>query len=149
MAEWKKICCAVDFSPQARIAMEEAAHLATSRRAALTLAHVFAAPKPGMLPSADVLASAPADVEAELRREIEPQMEAFQADAERIVGAPVETILLVGKAPEVLTQLAADGGYDLLVIGTHGRTGVKRLVLGSVAEHVVRASPVSVLVVRG
>jgi nucleotide-binding universal stress UspA family protein len=102
-----------------------------------------------MLPSADVLASAPADVEAELRREIEPQMEAFQADAERIVGAPVETILLVGKAPEVLTQLAADGGYDLLVIGTHGRTGVKRLVLGSVAEHVVRASPVSVLVVRG
>jgi nucleotide-binding universal stress UspA family protein len=148
MGVWRKICCAVDFSPQSRVTVEEAAHLSRTRGAALTLVHVFTAPRPAMLAS-DSFTTRPADEEARLRGELEPQLEEHRAEAERIAGRPVEAILLVGKPPEVLTQLAADGGYDLLVIGTHGRTGVKRLVLGSVAEHVVRASPISVLVVRG
>jgi nucleotide-binding universal stress UspA family protein len=152
MAGWKKICCAVDFSPVSDAALREAARLAGSEGAALTLAHVFAAPRPGPVAASDMLApgaTPPADVEGRLRREIEPQMSARQAEAERIAGRAVEAILLVGKAQDVLAALAGDGGYDLMVVGTHGRTGVRRLVLGSVAEHVVRASPTSVLVVRG
>jgi nucleotide-binding universal stress UspA family protein len=145
---WKKICCGVDFSPQARVTVEEAAHLSRTRGAALTLVHVFGAPKPPMF-ATDSLATPPADEEARLRTALEPQLEEYRAEAERIAERPVEAVLLAGKPAEVLARLAADGGYDLIVVGTHGRSGVKRLVLGSVAEHVVRASPISVLVVRG
>ncbi|MFN3285622.1 MAG: universal stress protein, partial [bacterium] len=47
-----------------------------------------------------------------------------------------------------IVEAAADVGADLVVMGTHGRTGVDRILFGSVAEHVVRTSPVPVLTVR-
>jgi nucleotide-binding universal stress UspA family protein len=91
-----------------------------------------------------------ADFEAEMNWELEPKMPQFRVEAEAIAGTGnVETRLLAGEAAEEISRLASDGRYDLIVIGTHGRTGVKRFVLGSVAEHLVRTAPVSVLVVRG
>ena len=52
------------------------------------------------------------------------------------------------EAAKRILELLESGGYDLLVMGTHGRGGVKHLVLGSVAEKVVRASPVPVITMR-
>ncbi len=55
----------------------------------------------------------------------------------------------VGQAAQALVQIAADVEADLLLLGTHGRKGVERLVLGSVAAQVFRTAPCSVLVARG
>jgi nucleotide-binding universal stress UspA family protein len=65
----------------------------------------------------------------------------------RALGVKVDTVLLSGRAAAELVAYARDKRADLIVIGTHGRTGVSRVLLGSVAEHVVRAAPCPVLTV--
>jgi nucleotide-binding universal stress UspA family protein len=55
---------------------------------------------------------------------------------------------LQGWAAGEITQFAKEGGFDLIVMGTHGRSGLKHLLLGSVAERVVRTAPCPVLTVR-
>lgn len=71
-------------------------------------------------------------------------VEAVAADAE----VPVVTELLEGSPEEELVAYAEDAGVDLVVIGTHGRDGVRRRLLGSVAERVVRDAPAPVLTVK-
>lgn len=61
---------------------------------------------------------------------------------------PVAHVLLEGDPAAEIVRYAADAGIDVIVIGTHGRTGVDRLVMGSVAEKVMREAPCSVLVVK-
>src|SRR5204863_6825990 len=60
----------------------------------------------------------------------------------------VNHLLLGGDPPTEIVNYARDAGIDLIVIGTHGRTGVERLLMGSVAEKVLREAPCSVLVVK-
>ena len=60
---------------------------------------------------------------------------------------PVETAVLEGSPGQVIVDQAGRSGVDLVVMGTHGRGGIDRLLLGSVAEQVVRRSPVPVLTV--
>lgn len=60
----------------------------------------------------------------------------------------VQHVFLEGDAAAEIVRYAADEGVDVIVIGTHGRTGVERLVMGSVAEKVMREAPCSVLVVK-
>jgi nucleotide-binding universal stress UspA family protein len=62
---------------------------------------------------------------------------------------PVETAVVRGFPAEEILRYAEEHGADLLVLGTHGRTGVGRVLLGSVAEKVVRTAPVPVVTVRG
>ncbi len=140
MAEWKKICAAVDFSAPSRFAMREAADLARRSGAELTLLHVYDA----HASSPDVLLSRYEQVVARL----EDALHEWQLEAERVAGAPVRSVLLVGRTAPEIVQFLSTGGFDLAVTATHGRTGLKRVLLGSVAEHVVRASPCPVLVVR-
>jgi nucleotide-binding universal stress UspA family protein len=61
---------------------------------------------------------------------------------------PVSHVYLEGDAATEIVQYARDARIDLVVMGTHGRTGIDRLVLGSVAEKVLRDAPCSVLVVK-
>jgi nucleotide-binding universal stress UspA family protein len=63
-------------------------------------------------------------------------------------GREIETELIVGEPEHVIAGHAASGEYDSIVIGSHGRSGVSRVLLGSVAEKVVRRSPTPVVVVR-
>jgi nucleotide-binding universal stress UspA family protein len=68
---------------------------------------------------------------------------------ERSAGdVPVVTAVVEGSPSRDITEYAAENPCDLVVMGTHGRSGVDRLLLGSVAERVVRTSPVPVLTVR-
>jgi nucleotide-binding universal stress UspA family protein len=97
----------------------------------------------------DLAVLAPDDLADQIRRELEPKMAFNAAEAERLAGAKVRALLLPGKPAEEIVHLATTGGHDLVVVGTHGRRGVRRIVLGSVAEHVVRSAPASVLVARG
>lgn len=63
-------------------------------------------------------------------------------------GADIETELMRGNPHRAIVKQAENGDYDMVVIGNHGRDGIARVLLGSVAEKVVRRSPVPVLVVR-
>ncbi len=73
------------------------------------------------------------------------KIEAAQAAA----GRPVTFRLVHGAAADVITELAAAEGFDLVAVGTHGHRGLRRLVLGSVAETIIRHAPCSVLIAHG
>lgn len=70
------------------------------------------------------------------------------ADAGTKVGVAVETRIVTGTAVEQIVRLAKELPADLIIIGTHGRTGISHVFLGSVAEKVVRRAPCPVLTVR-
>lgn len=140
MDQWKKICCAIDFSDPSRLAMEKAAALAGRLDAELVLLHVY-----------DAHAASPEILVSRFEHELpdlETKMQAWERDAQRITGRPPRSIILTGSAPAEILRLSGEGSFDLLVLATRGRTGLTRLLLGSVAERVVRESECSVLVVR-
>src|SRR5439155_507589 len=60
----------------------------------------------------------------------------------------VEHVLLEGDPGEIIPKYVAEAGIDMVVMGTHGRTGQERLLMGSVAEQTLRSAPCSVLVVK-
>jgi nucleotide-binding universal stress UspA family protein len=62
--------------------------------------------------------------------------------------SPVDAVIEVGDAPDVICRVADRLGVDVVIVGSHGNTGLARLFLGSVSEHVVRHAPCTVLVVR-
>jgi nucleotide-binding universal stress UspA family protein len=78
-----------------------------------------------------------------------------QAQADKLViqhanvGHPLNVVLAQGSPANVITETAQRDGHDLIVVGSHGHRGVRRLLLGSVAESTIRHSPCSVLVVHG
>ena len=63
-------------------------------------------------------------------------------------GRDLETEILAGKPDDRIVEYAEDEGCDVIVVGSHGREGISRVLLGSVAENVVRRSPTPVVVVR-
>lgn len=147
MTEWKKILCAVDFSELSRIAMLHAAERARAAGAELTLVHVIPKTHASMI-SSDVLSPTAGEVTEQRLEEMDTRMAPWVDEAAQVCGAPVRSRILAGDAAEKLIAFAREDGSDLVVIGTHGRTGVARAFLGSVAEKVVREAPCSVLVAR-
>jgi nucleotide-binding universal stress UspA family protein len=146
MARWTRVCCAIDFSEPSVDTLREAARLARRDGAGLTLVHVFAPPQT-VAPELGTLM--PEQLEAAIRAELAPRLAAAKAEAEAAApGVPVDTVLLAGRPAHEIVALAEARGIDLVVVGTHGRTGLRRAVLGSVAEHVVRSAPCPVLVFR-
>ncbi len=143
MAEWKKICCAVDFSDPSRSALKEATDLARRFRAGLTVIHVHE--EPGLVSTA--LDSAPEPFRRAAAA-LEPELAAWRAEAQLAATHPVRSAMLVGAPAAEILRFVARGSFDLLVVATHGRTGLKHLALGSVAERVVREALCPVLVVR-
>ena len=145
MHDWNKICCAVDFSASSRAAMERAADLATRLGSELTLLYVNQA---AVAATAEAGLSA-AEMLEDARREVEPKMDDWRSWAERVMGRLVRMNIVAGRASEEIVRFVRAGVFDLLVIGTHARVGIARLVLGSVAEEVQRHASCPVLVVRG
>ncbi len=143
MLTLSKILCAVDFSRSSRAALEDAADLAKRFDGELTLIHVRSPP----LPPDEAVLSEPARAEAD-RREVQGKLDAWRAEAAIIAGRPVQTILAHGDAAmEVVTE-ARTGEYGAVVTGTHSRKGIRHVILGSVAERIVREAPCAVLVSR-
>jgi nucleotide-binding universal stress UspA family protein len=70
------------------------------------------------------------------------------ATAASLTGVPVDEVVEVGDAADVICRVADRLGVDVVIVGSHGRGGLGRLFLGSVSEHVVRHAPCPVLVVR-
>ena len=127
MIHVKKILYPTDFSSYSNQAYFHALGLAETYGATLTVAHVHT---PGGSGDRDYWRG---------------QLEQVRPANPKI---PVTHVLLEGDPATEITRYAAEAGIDVVVIGTHGRTGVDRLVMGSVAEKVMREAPCSVLVVK-
>ncbi|HSN89855.1 MAG TPA: universal stress protein [Anaeromyxobacteraceae bacterium] len=144
MVRWLEILCAVDFSKGSSATLEAAADVARRHEANLTLLHVRE-PPPAAAPSGFAPPTVPSEVEAV---EIGRQLERWREEAARLAGREVRAELAAGAPASEIVRRLREGRFDLAVVGTHGRTGLRRLVLGSVAERVVREAPCPVLVVR-
>ena len=71
------------------------------------------------------------------------------ADVAKNAGVPIETVIIEGRPAEDIIKLAEDSKMDVIVMGSIGKTGIEKFLLGSVAEKVVRGSKVPVLIVHG
>lgn len=138
-----KIVCAVDFSEPSRRALTNAVHLARQFGAELTIVHVLDTPLAGFggtsSPAAEDLARRQQQGQAELDQ--------FLAGFDR-TGVRSAARLLAGSPAFEILKTVREVGADLLVLGSVGRTGLPRILLGSVAEKVVRELPCSVVTVK-
>ena len=145
---YQRILVPVDGSTCAARGLSEAIALAGLTHGVIRLVHVI--DEPFVAIGADGAAGAAADLVAVARQGAERVL----ADATKVVesaGLPVEGALLDtfdGRLCDLVVQAAREWPADLVVIGTHGRRGVGRLLLGSDAEQILRLSPVPVLLVR-
>ena len=134
-----KILFPTDFSPLGETALEMATALAKQRGAKLVIAHVE---EPPMAYGGGELYSG---IEEPDRREMEAMLAAI-LPTDPAVG--YEHRLLIGSPATAIVRLAESENFDLIVMPTHGRTGLSRLLMGSVAEEVVRKAPCPVLTVK-
>ena len=141
----RRILCPIDFSDFSRRALDHAFAIARWYRSTVTVLYVF---RPVAVPA---FGPGPAGFEPMVLTDVD--REQLLAHTKKFVatesapGTPTDTVLREGNtAVEILTQ-ATDMNADLIVIGTHGRSGFERLVLGSVAEKVLRKANCPVLTV--
>jgi nucleotide-binding universal stress UspA family protein len=148
MSAYRRILVAVDGSPTSMKGLREALRIAKDDRAQLVLLHVVNefyafAPLDGFVaPGVDLVPS--------LREGGRRTLEKAKALADK-AGVRAKTILretLGGPAADTIVREARRQRADLVVLGTHGRRGLRRMVLGSDAEQVVRSASVPVLLVR-
>ena len=137
-----KILCATDFSPSARDALSYAIALARAYEAKLVVCHAIDLSAAGLYDmSAFVLRETREKLFGNAREEIDRLMAGRQVQW--------EPLIIEGLASLELPRIAKENGVDLVVTGTHGRSGVKRVLLGSVAERLQRTLPCPFLAVRG
>jgi nucleotide-binding universal stress UspA family protein len=147
---FRKILCATDLSPTSEPALRAALDLGRKLDAMVYVLYVVEPP----------YRAAPWFVPASLERDViqtmwKRQEEAALEQAKRQIsevavdGARSEPLVRTGIPVDVILSTANDVGAELIVVGTHGRTGLKHLALGSVAELVVRTAVRPVLTVRG
>jgi nucleotide-binding universal stress UspA family protein len=141
----KKILAPVDFTETSARALDYAVDLASTLGAAVTVVHVYAIP---VYSFPDGVIITPPDTATHLSETAQKQLDALVSSHKRRQ-PPISGVLLNGVAWEEIERFAKDRGMDLIVMGTHGRRGFARALLGSVAENVVRTSPVPVLLVHG
>ncbi|QVL32425.1 universal stress protein [Telmatocola sphagniphila] len=122
-----RILYATDFSSYSNQAYFHAVAIAERTGAELVICHVYQ-PKQGR--------------DSEYWRE---QLEQIRPNNAAI---PIQHVLLEGDPADEIVRYATEANMNMLVIGTHGRSGVDRLMMGSVAERILRDSPCSVLVVK-
>ncbi len=140
---FSKILCATDFSAGAEGALRTAIQVAARDDAELVISYCV------YVPAIAYGADNPAALDIErLGDEAEDQLDKLVATAKQAGVARAGCKLLVGVPWSELVDLASEEAFDLCVLGTHGRTGVERVLLGSVAEKLVRHSPCSVLAVH-
>ncbi|MBT0963989.1 universal stress protein [Denitromonas iodatirespirans] len=146
---YKHIIVAVDDSPTSLRAIEEAAALSLNSGARLTVVHavdeaLFAHFNRATLASRDAVQQA-------LLKEGQSVLDSALAAA-TAAGAKVDGRLLASEhqsTSDQIVQAVSGMGADLLVVGSHGRRGVQRMLLGSVAEKLLKKVNISVMVVRG
>ncbi len=144
MGAAKRIVHPTDFSTASEPAFTDALERAQREGAELILVHVL-----------DPIVGLSDEMYIAKRLELREVSEArARRDFERLLarakkaGVPASDVLADGWAPDEIARIAKARGADLIVMGTHGRTGIRKLLLGSVAERVIGMAPCPVLTVR-
>jgi len=139
------VMCPTDFSDCAASAFAESVRLARWFGARITVLHVI---PPAIPTSVDMgYLPVPSGIGAAVRQEKLEELERFVAAKEHH-GVPVRTVCREGDTPREIRAAVCETGADLIVMGTHGRSGLGRLVLGSVTEAMLTDAPVPVLTVH-
>lgn len=144
MALAKKILVPTDFSSQAEHALDYAIELADKLSAEVNLVHIYEIPMLSVPESPWVVT---ADVITSIENASKAALDAMVAKRKR-PAAQLKSHLRMGDPRSMIEAIVAELGIDLICMGTHGRRGITRVLLGSVAEYVVRTSSVPVLTVR-
>jgi nucleotide-binding universal stress UspA family protein len=142
--EIRKILVPLDFSEHSQPLLEWAAHLAEEHSSKIVLLHAYHLPVEFQQLEGAYL---PADFWANVKAEAETTL-GGHAEALRGRGIEVEAVVREGYPATVIEEEAARQHADLIIIGTRGLSGLKHLLLGSIAERVVQRAPCPVLTVK-
>jgi nucleotide-binding universal stress UspA family protein len=142
-----RILVPTDFSACSDTAIHYAADLAAHLRASLELLHVVEDPFLSGAWSAEAFIAGADNLLEEVTESAKIRLAAVAA-ALAARGVAAEITVVSGPPSARIVECAGDGGFDLIVMGTHGRTGLSHVVLGSVAERVQRTAPCAVLTVK-
>ena len=138
---YRTIVIATDFSEASLLALETGLTLAQDSEAEVHLLHVLNPPV-GMDPMGTVTPSIP-DLEEAAKSQLESLVPENTPE-----GVTIHPVLLRGSPPKTIATFAREKDADLIVVGTHGRTGLGRLFMGSTAEALLRQAPCHVMVVK-
>ncbi len=133
-----------DFSPHAQQALPFAREMAAAHDAEILLCHVMEPPIYPTMLEGTALVMPPLD--ESLRDQLHKQLEALRD--QEFEGMRARVVLREGSPTTELLEVAAEEDVDLIVVATHGYTGLKHMLLGSTAERIVRMAPCPVLTVR-
>ena len=133
-----RIVCPIDFSPASANALRVAIDYARAFKAEIHAVHAY---------QLSAYASPNSDLARDLEEQIRKEVETFLATVETH-GVPVKMALRLGVPYVEIVEAARELNAELVVMGTTGKTGLQHLLLGSVAERVVRTADVPVLSVR-
>ena len=140
----QRILVPLDFSDHAEPVLEWVTHLAQQHGAAVILLHAYHLPVEFQQLEGAYL---PPDFWSNVKAEAEQSLAGLARDLKQR-GLEVEQLVREGYPASVIVDEAESRGADLIVIGTHGHTGLKHMLLGSIAERVVQKAPCPVLTVR-
>ena len=144
MSRFEKILVPVDFSDESRAALETAIELAPVFGASIHMLHCYQIQPGGVSPYGIAFpTSYYNDIRDAAARQLKEWQEKIPTDA-----VEVEASLSSDFPSEAITITAEEIGADLIVMGTRGLSGIKHVMLGSVAERTIRAAPCAVLTVK-
>jgi nucleotide-binding universal stress UspA family protein len=143
---FKKILVPVDFSTCSGAALDYALRLGKELGAELEVVHAFEIPTFVPPHVVVVMGEVEASLSEHAEREARQQLEAFLQS--HGVGKETKRELLLGPPALTVLERLSSNNVDLVVMGTHGRTGLSRWVMGSTAEKILRGAPCPVLTVR-
>ena len=147
MSRIRRILHSTDFSRASGAAFGKAVDLAKTSKAELLVVHVLASTVP-MVGDGYVSPEVYEDLVASARAYGKKNLDALVAKAKK-AGVRAKSLLLEGAPHEQIARTARTQRADLVVMGTHGRTGLAKLFLGSVAGRVIAIAPCPVMTVRG
>jgi nucleotide-binding universal stress UspA family protein len=144
-APYRKMAIATDFSEPSREALDSALVLFPEAKA--TVVHAYEDTLHGLLPFDQMTGPLAERHKLEMRAHVEKSISEF-VEGPRAIRADIETMVEVGTPDAVLQRLAEQSACDLVVVGTHGRTGFRRALIGSVAERLIGLVQCDTLAVR-
>lgn len=143
MMHMRTILYPTDFSDSSKLAFPLAYSLARDHGARLIVLHVI---RSGTFELANLAQLGQGESAQDFDDEVRRHLQRIQPPDDRV---PMEYRLAKGSPAASIIKIAEEIACDLVVLGTHGRSGVSRILMGSVAEQVLRGSPCPVLVVKG
>src|SRR3954454_16893841 len=143
MMQMQTILYTTDFSDSSKAAFPLAYSLARDQGARLIVLHVLPA---GTYEIVNLAQLGQGESAQQFEDDVRHDLQRIQPPDDRV---PMEYKLAKGDPAASIVKVAEETACDLIVLGTHGRTGLRRVLMGSVAEHVMRTAPCPVLVVKG